>query len=72
MSKQVSRFAAEADSRGNAINKGGVRITQYVDGRLTEETRLYRLDGTVFVTLRDIVTGTEVSRVAAPNELEEV
>lgn len=72
MSKQVSRFAATADNRGNAINKGGVRITHYIDGRLTEETRLYLLNGSVEVTVKDIVAGTTTTRIAAPNELEEV
>lgn len=72
MSKQVSRFAATADSRGNAIDKGGVKITDHVNGRITEEVRLYRLDGTVLVTVRDVIAGTEESYIASPSELEEV
>lgn len=72
MTKQVSRFAANADSRGNAIDKGGVRITHYVDNRLTEETRLYRLDDSVQVTVKDVVSGSTTTRIAAANELEEV
>ena len=59
----VSRLAAIADERGNPSDKGAVLIRYVEDGRQMEETRRFRLDGKVLITVRDVVAGTETSRL---------
>ena len=59
----VSRLAAIADQRGNAIDKGAVLLRYIKDGRNMEETRRFLLDGKIRVTVRDVVAGTETDTV---------
>lgn len=60
----TSHLASTADERGNAQDNGALLI-RYIeeDGRQMEETRRYRLDGKVLVTTRDVVAGTETTRL---------
>lgn len=69
---QITRLAAEADNRGDPVDNGGVRLTYHEDGQLLEETRRYLLDGTVRVTIKNVISGAETTNVVAAGELEPV
>lgn len=60
----VSQLSPLADEQSTALDKGATRISYFSeDGRQMTETRRYMLDGTVKVTTRDVIAGTEADEI---------
>lgn len=58
--QSVSQLSALADDQSKPLDKGATRIA-YIseDGRQMTETRRLLLDGSIKVTVRDVIAGTE-------------